>query len=495
MRNDWANEPLGAVLKLSKQKHKPESEEHHFYVGLEHIQKHTGLLTSDAGIVPIKTVKNKFSANHILYGKLRPYLNKVYLAKESGVCSTDILVFEAESCVHTKFALLFMLSKKFVNDMSANTNGVNLPRVPTKFINAYPFPLAPLPEQRAIVAKIEGLFSDLDKGVSELKAAQAQLKIYRQAVLKKAFEGELTNEWREQQTNLPSADELLEQIQEERQKHYDQQIEEWKLAVQAWEQNGKDGKKPAKPKADKKNASYETEIELDALPASWKWENLGNITSVSGGLTKNSKREGFEKQLPFLRVANVFFNRLDLVNMHYIGIKEDEIARVLLFPGDLLLVEGNGSVSQIGRVAIWKGDIENCVHQNHLIKARPFSSIKSEYLLHFLCSKKGRDLIIHEASSTSGLHTLNLTKVCNLKIPLCSLPEQREIVKEIEARLSVCDEVEQSIAAGLEQAAALRQSILKRAFEGKLLTEAERSACRAEPDYEPAAALLERITN
>jgi type I restriction enzyme S subunit len=105
-------------------------------------------------------------------------------------------------------------------------------------------PLAPLPVQRAIVSKIEALFSDLDNGIANFKKAQEQLKIYRQAVLKKAFEGELTKEWREKQTNLPTAEELLKQIKEERQNHYNQQIEDWKKAVKDWVKNGQKYRTP-----------------------------------------------------------------------------------------------------------------------------------------------------------------------------------------------------------------------------------------------------------
>jgi len=86
------------------------------------------------------------------------------------------------------------------------------------------FLLPPLVEQKAIIKKIEELFSSLDSGISDLKKAQNQLVIYRQAVLKKAFEGELTKEWRTKQTNLPSADVLLKQIKEERQNHFEQQL-------------------------------------------------------------------------------------------------------------------------------------------------------------------------------------------------------------------------------------------------------------------------------
>jgi type I restriction enzyme S subunit len=110
-------------------------------------------------------------------------------------------------------------------------NGTAQPNLSASSVARYDIPLAPLPKQRAIVGRIEQLFSELDNGVANLKAARAKLDLYRQAVLNKAFEGELTREWREQQTDLPSAEQLLAQIQAERQRHYEQQLAEWKSAV------------------------------------------------------------------------------------------------------------------------------------------------------------------------------------------------------------------------------------------------------------------------
>jgi len=104
MMEDWVECSLDTVLIHSKEKHKPLVIEDLFYVGLEHIEKNTGKLTDKVQVAEIKTVKNKFNKGEILYGKLRPYFNKVHLSKQSGVCSTDILVFNPTKYVEPKFA-------------------------------------------------------------------------------------------------------------------------------------------------------------------------------------------------------------------------------------------------------------------------------------------------------------------------------------------------------------------------------------------------------
>jgi type I restriction enzyme S subunit len=196
---------------------------------------------------------------------------------------------------------------------------------------------------------------------------------------------------------------------------------------------------------------------------------LSELAEISGGITKNSKRSALPIQRPYLAVANVYANRLDLEKVGTIGVNEVELGRSELKDGDLLVVEGNGSLSQLGRVALWRDEIKGCLHQNHIIKVRPGEQVESKWILYWLMSSAGRRAIEAVGSSTSGLHTLSLSKVSSLPTPLASKEVQYKAIAYIELHLSRLDETVatlEAIRAKLKQA---RASILKAAVEGRLV--------------------------
>lgn len=195
--------------------------------------------------------------------------------------------------------------------------------------------------------------------------------------------------------------------------------------------------------------------------------SITDYFDISSGLTKNSKRNTFSTKMPYLRVANVYYDYLDLSEIKTIGVTENEIQQNLLKKEDILFVEGNGSKSQIGRVAIWDGSIENILHQNHIIKGRPNGKMLPQYALYYLMSNYGRNQILKVASSTSGLYTLSTNKIRNLQIPYCDLVTQQKTISIIEEKISLCKSIEKTVDQSLQQSEALRQSILKQAFEGE----------------------------
>jgi type I restriction enzyme S subunit len=350
------------------------------------------------------------------------------------------------------------------------------------------FLLPSLVEQKAIISKTEELFSDLDKGIDDLTKAKAQLVLYRQAVLKKAFEGELTKEWREKQIYLPPAERLLEQIKQERKKHYDQQIEDWKKAVKTWEKDDEKSLKPVKPKSLKVINSLKAEDveKLISIPETWKYHYLAYAGDLGRGKSKHRPRNDkrlFGGSYPFFQTSEV--KAQEIITEYSQTYSEFGLKQSKLWPAGTLCITIAANIAETGFLGI------DACFPDSIVGYTPFDKIIDiKYIDFFFQSAKRR---ISAYAPATAQKNINLTTLENLLIPYCSKKEQEQVVKEIESRLSVCDKVEQSINESLEKAKALRQSILKKAFDGKLLSAAEIARCKQEQDYEPASVLLKRI--
>ena len=214
---------------------------------------------------------------------------------------------------------------------------------------------------------------------------------------------------------------------------------------------------------------------------------IGDLAEVSGGIQKQPKRRPRENRYPFLRVANVGRGHLDLADVHEIELFEGEIDRFRLRKGDLLVVEGNGSVNQIGRAALWSGQIEDCVHQNHLIRVRPGEGLLPEYLALCWNAPRTAQQIQAVTSSTSGLYTLSTRKVKSIRIPVVPLSVQRRVVEQLDQHLRSIEIANSEAEAANSHLSALRRAVLAQAFTGQLIPQ--------DPDDEPASALLERIAD
>ena len=191
---NWAWVRLGAVCYASKEKSNDFSNEIK-YIGLEHFAKDKGIVGFSSAD-KVKSTKNAFQEGQILYGRLRPYLNKLDIASFSGVCSTDILVFEASVLVANVLVDKFFNLPFFIEYVVANSKCINLPRVSEKTILNTTFPLPPLSEQQRIVERIEELFAKLDEAKERLQEVADSFAVRKAAILHKAFTGELTKQWR-----------------------------------------------------------------------------------------------------------------------------------------------------------------------------------------------------------------------------------------------------------------------------------------------------------
>jgi type I restriction enzyme S subunit len=336
----------------------------------------------------------------------------------------------------------FILSEDYLRQIRERAAGIGMSNVNATKFSSISVALPPFAEQHRIIAKIDSLFGKTKRARVNLDHTPRLVEKYKQAILASAFRGELTREWSSKNAHTLIVDNHSSKI--------DARL-----------------------------------TELPDLPSNWRWQAISEVMGISGGLIKNPTRSAMAMRRPYLRVANVYANELRLAEIAETGCTEKEFEKTKLVPGDLLIVEGNGSLEQIGRVAIWNNEISECSHQNHIIRARPSEIVEPRYALFWLLSPAGRKAIEAVASSSSGLHTLSITKVGGLPIPLCAKPEQVEIVRLIENAFVWIDRLGAETNSARRLNDHLEQAILTKAFRGELVPQ--------DPNDESASVLLERI--
>jgi type I restriction enzyme S subunit len=378
----------------------------------------------------------------------------------------------SENHINKKFVYYLLYSLK--REIEKAAYGGAQPNISGSKIEQLEIPLPPLPEQHRIVTKIEELFSELDKGIESLKTAQQQLKIYRQSLLKHAFSGKLTEQWRaDNQDKLETADALLARIQSEREERYQELLTNW-------EDNGRQGTKPKAPKV----MPPLTDEELAELPDGWGWTRLGCL--IDEPTYGTSKKCDYEIDgIGVLRIPNIVSGKIDASDLKFAQFDDGEIATYRL-NDDILLIRSNGSISIVGRCALVSSNDIKYLYAGYLIMLRPNKRIISPaYLIEFFSAHSLRKQIEHKAKSTSGVNNINSGEIQSLVVAVCGIKEQNEIKNQLESRLSRVDRLEQTIITALQQSEVLRQSILKKAFSGLLVPQ--------DPNDEPASVLLERI--
>jgi type I restriction enzyme S subunit len=354
----------------------------------------------------------------------------------------------------------------------------NLASINKGVLRRFPIPLAPVNEQRRIVAKIEELFSDLDAGVAALTRARANLKRYRASVLKAAVEGHLTAAWRAEHPGTEPASALLARIlTERRQKWEADQLAKFAAT----------GKPPPKNWKDKyTEPSPPDTTNLPELPQGWCWTTLEAIANLVGGVTKDQKkanRAGM-REVPYLRVANVQRGYLDLSEMKSISASNEDISDLCLEVGDVLFTEG-GDRDKLGRGWVWSAELPECIHQNHVFRGRLISPEIQPRLVSHHGNTFGKEWFIKAGKQTTNLASINLGILKRFPVPIPPSSEQSVIIALVDEKLSQIDAAAAQVEHGLLRAARLRQSILKQAFKGKLVPQ--------DPADEPASELLRRI--
>jgi len=373
------------------------------------------------------------------------------------------------------FAMYYLYFATSTDQLASYYTGTTIKHLTGKSLAEVPFPHCPPAEQRRIVAKIEELFSDLDAGVAALERAKANLKRYRAAVLKAAVEGKLTAQWRAEHPDVEPADQLLARIlAERRQKWQQDQLAKYEAK----------GKKPPKNWKDKYKPPAEPDTtNLPDLPEGWCWASVGQIGNVQLGRQRSPKNRSKDYPTQYIRAANITESGLDLSDVLDMEFRPEEAERYRLRAGDIVLSEASGSPDQVGKPALWRGEMELCCFQNTVIRLRPCLAA-SDYILTVFLHYYTNSVFAAVAGGV-GINHLSAARFSAMPFPLAPQEEQSVIVAETEETLSRNQAGDVAITKSLVRATRLRQAILKRAFEGKLVPQ--------DPTDEPASVLLDRI--
>lgn len=367
------------------------------------------------------------------------------------------------------YYLLFFLKEEILE----KAYGGAQPNISSKKIEGIKIWLPSMPEQRAIVTKIEELFSELDSGIDSLKKAKKQLEVYRQAVLKAAFEGELTREWRKENRYSMEKD-----------------LENYKRAKEIAIKEKLIPKANYFPKFDEKDLIYKTPKNWIILP--WKSVVSNNKYAMKRGpFGSTLKKEFFVSDgIPVYEQANAINNNAYEHRYFITEEKFKELESFSVTAGEMII----SCSGTLGRISLLPDDARTGVINQALLKIDIDETIiKKDYFLLLFRSESFQRLLYKKSIGTAMRNMVGMKDLKEIPIHLPSIEEQNKIVQEIESRLSVCEHIEATIEEALEKSEALRMSVLKKAFEGKLLSKEEIEACKKESDWEPAANLLKRI--
>ena len=375
----------------------------------------------------------------------------------------------------TSKLFVYYLLKKITTELYSKAHGSGMVHVTKGKFEDTQIQLPPLKEQYRIVEKIEELFSELDKGNECLKTAREQLTLYRQALLKSAFDGALTEGWRRNyKSAIGGVEELKNQILCERR-------DKLSKALTKWEATGKRGLKPKTPKLISVDSSKELAF-LPKLPEGWCWEKIGNLAYVGTGVTPLKGRADFYEggQIPWVTSGALNDNFVKEAS-GYVTTTALRETGLKIYPKNTLLVAMYGEGKTRGKCSELLIDATI----NQAIAAIVFEGT-ADRLRRYIKLFFQKNYNQMRLKSSGGVQpNLNLGIVENTYIPLCPGEEADAIVEEVDAILSRIEEFEGVVDASVLQVDSLRQSILQKAFSGQLVPQ--------DPNDEPASKLLSRI--
>lgn len=486
--DSWAETSLNQILLVLESGSRPKGGVSHYQEGIpslggEHLNSSGGFKFDKIRFVPESFAqsmkKGLIAVDDILVVKDGATTGKVSYVSSTfpykrAVINEHLFLIRPQKEIDKKWIFYQLWSREGKRDILKDFKGAAQGGITNKFTEHVRIVLPPIAEQRRIVEKIEELFSEIDKGDENLCLAQEQLKVYRQSLLKHAFEGKYTAQWRKENKDLcVAADVVMERIKSERQRNYQQKII-------AWEAGGRVGPKPKSLKSLAPLNVAEL-IDLPDLPKGWSWSLIGDscLELALGKMLDKEKNKGELK--PYLRNINVRWGNFNLDNLLEMRFEKDEFSRYGLKDGDLVICEGG----EPGRSAVWRDLFGmDMLIQKALHRVRFSESINPFFVQKYfeLCASNRR---LEKMFTGTTIKHLTGERLARMAIPICSIDEQIEILRILESKLSQIEKLQLAITTSLDQSQAMRQSILQKAFSGQLVPQ--------DPNDEPASELLARI--
>jgi len=407
----------------------------------------------------VKKGYTRFQENDVLVAKITPCMEngKACVARHLeglvGAGSTEFHVLRPFTAkVEPEWVLRFLNQRRIRHEAKRHMSGaVGQQRVPASFYQDLQLPLPELETQQELLDRLKDHDIKIDAAERALFAIQAKLKQARASILKAAVEGRLVETEaalaRQSGRYYEDAEELLERV-----------------TLEAATRPAEGSKRKSAPSSIKPSA----EPELPEPPEGWTWVRIDVVGAVQLGRQRTPKDHNGPHMCPYMRVANVFEDRINLSDVKEMNFTPEEQETFRLEYGDILLNEGQ-SPHLVGRPAMWRDEIKNACFQNTLVRFRATDAALPRYALIVFRAQLHARRYMNIAKITTNIAHLGAQRFAAVEFPLAPLAEQHQIVAEVERRFSILDQVESTVQASLARCALLRQAILKRAFEGRLV--------------------------
>jgi type I restriction enzyme S subunit len=446
----WVKTTLGEIVEPSRERALPAEFPAMRYVGLEHIEPQTMRLLGHGDARDARSSSMRFSKGDVLYGKMRPYLNKVWVAEFDGLCSAEFLVFPKLDGLNSQFLAIRLNAEDFVTFANGQVSGER-PRVDFQKLAPFSILLPPAVEQERIVAKLDAALTRMANAEKAAQSALQRLEGHRASVLHAAVTGELTRAWRKAHLKnkkaKPETGEVLLQCLLAARRARWEETELKRLSV-----SGK------APKDDKWKSRYPEPtppkpIDLHELPSGWCWASIEQLLRGVDGMAYGVLKPGplVENGVPMLRVMDIMQDgHIAKENVYRISANlAEEFKRTRLEAGDVLL----SVMGTVGRTAVVPesmtgGNVNRAIAVLKLIDPR-----FAEFLHMVLMSPLLQGRFSSEKLGTAQ-QRINLADLRRFAIPLPPANEQNEIIREVDRRLAAADRLACTLDQQLERARA-----------------------------------------